>query len=343
MSFSRNIGCVFLLSLIILWISCNDDPIGDVTEFPKIMEIPTHFPAIEFPDDNAYTPERWALGKKLFYDVVMSVDSSVSCASCHQQSLAFADDVKTSIGAFGREGTRNAPSLANVAYQPYLTREGGVPSLEMQVLVPIQEHDEFDFNIVLIADRLATDPDYIRMAEEAYNRQPDPYVISYALANFERSLISGNSAYDQYILNHNTNRFDASALRGMELFFSEKTQCSECHSGIDFTNYAFENNGLYMQYEDEGRRKLTGNEEDEAKFKVPGLRNIALTAPYMHDGSLSDLSDVIEHYDSGLKNHPNKNPILELLELTDEEKSDLIRFLESLTDEIFISNPIFKK
>jgi len=238
-------------------------------------------------------------------------------------------------------GTRNAPTLANVAYHPYFTREGGVPSLEMQVFVPIQEHNEFAFDIVLLAERLATDSTYIQMAEKAYDRTPDPYTIVYSLACFERSLISGNSAYDKYLNNIENHGMSDTALRGMDLFFSEKTNCYQCHSDFNLTNYAFENNGLYEEYEDEGRFRLTGLESDRALFKVPSLRNIAVTAPYMHDGSINTLDDVIEHYTSGIQNHPNKNPILQTIELTDTEKRDLIDFLESLTDHSFINNPLF--
>lgn len=306
------------------------------------MEIPAGFPAIDFPDDNAFTQARWELGKKLFYDPVMSVDGTISCASCHNPALAFSDNVAVSLGVENRSGTRNAPSLANVAYHPYLLREGGVPTLEMQVLVPIQEHNEFDFNIVLLADQLNTDSSYVKMAIEAYDRAPDPFVITRALACFERSLLSGNSPYDQYTQNNNTDAMTDAQIRGMKLFFSDRANCSTCHNGFNLTNYAFENNGLYVQYADEGRMRLTLKEEDRALFKVPGLRNIEMTAPYMHDGSIQTLQQVIDHYQSGGKEHPHKNPILKPLDLTPSEQKDLIEFLKALTDDTFLTNPIFK-
>lgn len=321
--------------------SCQNNKIEEPLLFPELMEIPEHFPNVEFPDETEFTLDRWKLGKKLFYDNVMSIDSSISCASCHKQELGFSDDIAFSLGVEDRLGTRNAPTLANVAYHPYFTREGGVPSLEMQVFVPIQEHNEFAFDIVLLAERLATDSTYIQMAEKAYDRTPDPYTIVYSLACFERSLISGNSAYDKYLNNIENHGMSDTALRGMDLFFSEKTNCYQCHSDFNLTNYSFENNGLYEEYEDEGRFRLTGLESDRALFKVPSLRNIAVTAPYMHDGSINTLNDVIEHYTSGIQNHPNKNPILQTIELTDTEKRDLIDFLESLTDHSFINNPLF--
>ena len=131
-------------------------------------------------------------------------------------------------------------------------------------------------------------------------------------------------------------------IRGMNLFFSTRTNCSVCHSGFNFTNYAFENNGLYIQYADEGRMRLTLKEEDRALFKVPGLRNIEMTAPYMHDGSIQTLTQVIDHYVSGGQDHPHKNQILKPLDLTSSEKSDLFEFLKSLTDDTFLTNPVFK-
>lgn len=306
------------------------------------MEIPAGFPAIDFPEDNTFTQARWELGKRLFYDPVMSEDGSISCASCHKPGLAFSDQIAVSLGVDDRLGTRNAPSLANVAYHPYLLREGGVPTLEMQVLVPIQEHNEFDFNIVLLAERLNADTSYMMMAMEAYNRSPDAFVITRALACFERSLLSGNSPYDQYTQKNISAAMTDAQIRGMSLFFSDRTNCSTCHSGFNFTNYAFENNGLYLQYADQGKMRLTLKEEDRALFKVPGLRNIEMTGPYMHDGSFQTLQHVIDHYQSGGKDHPHKNQILKALDLTPSEQKDLIEFLKSLTDDTFLTNPIFK-
>ncbi len=320
--------------------ACQPEEPVSLMPFPLLMEVPEGFPDIPFPSENAFTEARWELGKRLFFDPIMSVDASISCASCHKPELAFSDDRAFSPGVAQRPGTRNSPSLANVAYHPYYTREGGVPTLEMQVLVPIQEHNEFDFNILLIAERLRADSTYYQMALDAYEREPDPYVITRALACFERSLISGNSAYDQH--ERGQKNLPPSALRGKELFFGERTQCNSCHSGFNFTNYAFANNGLYTNYEDLGRFRLTGQEQDRATYKVPSLRNVDLTAPYMHDGSMTTLEAVIEHYNSGGKDHPNKSPLLQPLLLNDQEKEDLVAFLQSLSDPLFTENPIFK-
>lgn len=306
-----------------------------------LAEAPTGFPPIPFPPDNAFSLERWELGKRLFYDPVLSSDSSLSCGSCHHVSLAFADDRAFSPGVEDRPGTRNAPTLANLAYHPYFLREGSVPTLEMQILVPIQEENEFDHNIVLVAEKLKRDSGYVAMAAAAYGREPDAFVITRAISTFERTLVSGNSPYDQYEYQGCGEALDRSEERGRELFFSERTQCSQCHSGLNLTNYAFENNGLYLDYPDPGRMRLTGDSSDLARFKVPTLRNVALTAPYMHDGSLWTLEEVVEHYDRGGAAHPSKSEFVRPLELSEKEKQDLVAFLEALTDLDFVSNPAF--
>ena len=233
-------------------------------------------------------------------------------------------------------------SLANVAYQPYYTREGGVATLEMQVLVPIQEHNEFNLNILLIAERLKMDTAYVRLSNEAYGRDPDFYIITRGIACFERTMISGESRYDQYFFQQKNGALTAAERRGMDLFFSKKTSCSDCHSGFNFSNYAFENNGLYENYPDPGRFRLTEDSTDLARFKIPTLRNVALTAPYMHDGSIATLESVVEHYNSGGKNHPHKSQLVRPLGLSLQEKGDLVAFLKSLTDEHFVSNPKFR-
>lgn len=331
----------FLIAFLIIS-SCSQDDVEPNHFAPEFMEIPRGFDAIEFPEDNEFTQIRWELGKKLFYDPIMSLDNSLSCASCHSAELAFSDDVSFSLGVENRIGTRNAPTLANVAYHPYYTREGGVPTLEMQILVPIQEHDEFDFNIVLLAERLKTDSTYVKMAMDAYGKEPDAFVITRSLACFERSLLSGYSRYDHYENYGDMDALTHSEINGMELFFSDRTNCSQCHGGFNFTNYEFENNGLYEEYEDVGRYRFTGDEEDLARFKIPTLRNIALTAPYMHDGSILTLDEVVEHYNNGGYDHPQKSSLIKPMNLTGKEKEDLVSFLKALNDDSFVTNPLFK-
>ncbi len=330
---------LYILLTSLLFFACAKDDMVVVAD--PIFNIPIGFPTPAFPEDNQLTIERWALGKRLFFDPALSASGKVSCSSCHLPQLAFTDGLSLSEGVEGRIGSRNAPSLANVAYHPYFTREGGVPTLEMQILVPIQEHDEFDFNILLIADRLQEDSTYVAESFAAYDRPPDAFVITRAISTFERTLLSGGSRYDQY-RNGNSKRLTEKELSGMTLFFSERLACASCHGGFDFTNYAFENNGLYESYTDSGRFRFTGDTNDIALFKVPSLRNVGVTAPYMHDGSIASLEEVITHYSNGGKNHVNKNPIIKPLNLLPSEKDDLIAFLKSLTDDDFITNPKFQ-
>lgn len=322
--------------------SCKKDPAMNIAE-DEIMNIPMGFPLINFPADNNFSKERWELGKLLFFDKQLSKNNTVSCASCHKQEFAFSDNVALSLGDDNSIGTSNAPTLANVAYQPYFTRAGGVPTLEMQILVPIQEHNEFNTNMLDVVEKLKQNNNYQKMAQTAYNRDVDAYVITRALATFERSLISGNSKFDEYFYKGKTTALNESEQKGYVLFNSTKTNCSSCHSGFNFTNYAFENNGLYLNYADSGRMRLTQLPQDRAKFKVPTLRNIALTAPYMHDGSFATLNEVVEHYNSGGKNHINKSNLIKPLGLSNQEKQDLINFLNTLTDNSFIQNKNFKQ
>lgn len=339
-NFFKNL--LYFTLLIILFIACSLGSTSSKKNNLASIDLPIGFPKINFPDDNLFSQERWLLGKKLFYDKSLSKDSSISCASCHNSSLAFSDSVALSFGVKKAIGTQNAPTLTNVAYQPYYTRMGGVSTLEKQVLVPIQEHNEFDFNILEIAKRLQKNKMYVKLSKIAYNRELDYYVITRALANFERSLISGNSKYDKYINSKNKSGFNESELNGMNLFFSDKTNCSKCHSGFNFTNYAFENNGLYKAYKDIGRKRLTEKDEDLELFKVPTLRNIVVTAPYMHDGSIKTLNEVVNHYSFGGELNKQKSELIKPLNLTDLEKNDLINFLKTLTDTEFITNPKFK-
>jgi len=188
-----------------------------------------------------------------------------------------------------------------------------------------------DISILKVAKRLNQQPTYVALAQKAYQRPLDAFVITRALASYLRTLISTNSKYDQYIEGDSMALSEA-AISGKQLFFSSKTNCSRCHAGFNFTNNQFENNGLYKEFNDNGRERITLQPEDNGKFRVPTLRNIELTAPYMHDGSLKNIEAVIAHYNSGGKNHPNQNDLIKPLSLTPTEKQDLIAFLKSLTD-----------
>ena len=320
-----------------------DDSVSTNLRKQYLLSIPDGFPEMKFPEGNELTSKRWDLGKRLFYEKRLSIDQSISCGSCHQPSLAFADDKALSPGVFNRAGTRNAPSLANVGYHPYLLREGSVPTLEMQVLVPIQEHNEFNHNVVNIVNELKNDSMYAALSLEAYERPFDGYVLTRAISVFQRTMISGNSRYDQYVRQGKISALSSIEKKGMDLFFSNKANCSACHSGFNFTNYNFENNGLDSIYSDNGRFRLTNDSADEALFKVPSLRNVGLTAPYMHDGRFKSLKEVIDHYNNGGENHKNKSALIQVLQLSEVEKEELIAFLHSLSDFSFIADPKWKE
>jgi cytochrome c peroxidase len=276
----------------------------------------------------------------LFYEKALSIDSSTSCASCHNQELAFADEVTISPGVDGRFAARNAPTLTNVGYNPTLLFDGFLKTLEMQALVPIEEHNEMATNIVDVSQRLQKDSWYVKMCRKAYKQEPNPYCITRALGAFQRTLISDNSKYDQF--RRGKAKLTVAEERGADLFFN-KLYCSQCHGGFNFTSFEVANNGLYTNYADSGRMRVTKKELDRALFKIPTLRNIELTAPYMHDGSVVDLSAVIRHYASGGLNHPSKSPIIKPFEITEQEEEDLLRFLKTLTDESFIGNKKFSE
>ena len=329
-----------IVFLALFLLSCRKDISEPVDFFTPVT--PAGFPEIVFPDDNPYSYESWLLGKHLFYDTRLSLNNDLSCASCHHQHLGFADDVPFSFGDNNAIGSTNSPTLTNVGYNPYFLFAGGVPSLEMQVLVPIQEHNEFNTNILDVVAKLSVVPLYQQLALKAYDRNIDAFVLTRAIANFQRTLVSGNSRFDKHF-NQNKPSLNESELRGHDLFFSSQTNCFQCHGGFNFTSFAFENNGLYEEYSDMGRMLITNNESDRAKFKIPTLRNIAVTAPYMHDGSINTLTEVIEHYNNGGANHPNKSQFIQPLGLTADEKIDLLNFLLTLTDHEFLNNEAFKK
>lgn len=333
----RVAGLFFVFLFVFVACTKDNEEATDVYE----LRIPTGFPQPAIPEDNELTQSRVALGKRLFYDPVLSRDSTRSCASCHFAHLAFSDSVALSLGVEDRPGTRNAPSLANVIYQEKLLREGSLPTLEMQVLVPVQEHNEFDYSLLFITERLLRNPEYVELSKKAYDRVPDPYVITRALAAFQRTLLSGNAPFDQWYFQGKNGAINMEVVRGFALF--QNLGCKQCHSGFLFTNQSFANNGLYEEYTDPGRYRFTELESDRAVFKIPTLRNIALTAPYMFDGSLHTLDAVIDHYQTGGKAHPNKSPLIKPFQLTPQERSELLAFLRSLTDEQFVNNPAFKQ
>ncbi len=295
---------------------------------------PAGFPEVEFPENNPYSQASVELGRLLFHDERLSNDNALSCASCHLSQFAFATQDAMNLGSDGALGVRNAPSLGNVAYHPYFTREGGVPTLEMQILVPIQEHNEFNSNIISIVEELANDSEYQRLSQEAYEQALTPFVLTRSIANFERTLITGETKYDRFV-NGDASAFNADEMAGFELFTSEELQCVSCHSGFNFSNYEIVNNGLYSTYPDPGLARLTGLESDSGKFKVASLRNVALTPPYMHDGAMNTLEEVIDHYAAGGAGHSQQDERVHGFVLNSVEKEQLIAFLHALTDYSF--------
>lgn len=329
----RNI--IVLLCITAVLSSCQDDAVEPV----DFQNIPTWFPEMEIPAENQLTQARIDLGRKLFFDVRLSRDASISCGSCHQPSRAFTEDRPIAVGVEGRLGIRNTTTLANIGYTDVMFMDGGVITLELQAQSPIFTHEEFDFTIAEFLQRIDGDSEYERLFREAYDREPDAFGISRGLAAFERTIISGRSRFDRYEYQNDADALSESEKRGRDLFFSNDVGCVQCHTPPLFTNYEFENIGLYESYEDTGRARITLQQEDVGKFKVPTLRNVTITAPYMHNGSMETLQEVVEHFNLGGVGHPNQSELVKPLGLTEQEKADLVAFMESLTDEAFLNDP----
>lgn len=318
------------LCLLIACVNNNEPP----TPSPYQLQLPSYFPNPTIPVNNPLTKESIALGKKLFFDPILSRDSSIACNSCHHPVLAFSDSVAISPGVDGRLGLRNAPTLMNVAWLQLINKDGGITKLDLQAMTPIEDHEEMDISILKVAERLNAQADYVALSNEAYQRPLDAFVITRALAAYLRTLVTVNSPYDHF-LEGNQKALSEAAIRGKDIFFGQ-AKCSQCHSGFNFTNNGFENNGLYAEYVDKGRQRVTLLTKDEGKFRVPTLRNIELTAPYMHDGSLKSLKEVLSHYNSGGKTSANQSILIQPLNLSSFELADLEAFLRSLTDEAFV-------
>lgn len=334
-SSKKTVVIILLFSLFVF--SCKKEKHGAVgfVDPNKVitLAIPKGFPYPVIPSDNLPTQNRIALGKKLFFDSILSRDNTISCGSCHLEDKYFTDNLKVSKGIENRQGIRNAPTIINVAYHPYFFWDGGNPTLEQQVLGPIENPLEMDFDVNRVVERLLIHDEYPSLFQEAYGKDPSVYTLTRAIACYERTIIRGNSRYDDYVQNNDTSALTASEKNGMNLFFGEKGECFHCHNGFNFTDNSFRNNGLYQTYADSGRARITLLLSDIGKFKVPSLRNVDKTAPYMHDGSLATLEEVVDHYNSGGSRHPNKSPIIIPLRLTITERSDIVNFLKSLTDQ----------
>ena len=315
----------------------SDPPQAEETAW---LDVPADFPPLPAPPDNELTRERAALGKRLFFDTRLSRTEDVSCGTCHLQSAAFADPNRLSAGVEGRVGNRNAPALVNAAWSRSFFWDGGVSSLELQAIAPIQNELEMDMTLEAVAARLKQDEELSAEFEAAYGEGPSEFTIARAIASFVRTLVSGQSRYDRFVRG-DSSALDASEQRGLALFNGERGECFHCHTGFNFAIDEFRNNGGSPDDPDPGRAVITQRAFDNGKFKVPTLRNVAVTAPYMHDGSLATLEEVVERYARGGLGHPNTDPLIVPLDLSADDQRDLVRFLESLTDDAFLNDPRF--
>ena len=289
------------------------------------------------PSDNKFSKEKVELGRMLFFDTRLSNNNSVSCATCHNPSFAFTDRLKKSIGVNNQITQRNSPSLLNSAFLKTVMFDAHIPTLEMQVIVPIQEHTEMNMNMKELIPKLKSIPEYQRLAKKVFNRDFDAWVLTRSISAFERTLISMNSRYDQF-KNGNQNALSKKEKKGLKLF-SEKLYCSSCHAPPYFTTHEAASNGLLKKYnDDKGRFRIHNDSSDIGKFKIPSLRNIELTYPYMHDGSYDKLEKVIDHYAKGGSQHKNQDLIIKPFEINKKEKEQLIAFLKSLTDTSYMEN-----
>ena len=339
-------------------------------------DVPTWVPPVLEPMDNATTPAKVELGRHLFYDPRLSADQTMSCATCHQQARAFTDGKPVAIGLTGQMSKRNSMSLANVAYFPTLTwGNPQIGSLEAQALIPIFGEQPVEMGMAgkeaLLFERLRGEPVYQKLFTQAF---PDERKTLYslatvtkALAAFQRTLLSFNAPYDRYKYGGQQGALSRAAKRGEALFFSEKLECHHCHGSflltdnikhrrLSFIERGFHNTGLYNEdgkgaypAGHEGIAEFTGREDDMGKFRTPSLRNVALTAPYMHDGSIDTLDAVIRtHYAKqgravahGNPANPLRSQFIVGFTVSDDEVRDLVAFLQSLTDESFVKNPKF--
>lgn len=299
-------------------------------------------PPVLSPADNPITPAKVALGRKLFFDKRLSLDNSVSCATCHDPTAGFADPHPLSIGVKGRTGERNSSTVLNAVFMEPLMWDGKAATLEEQSLLPFLSPAEFDLPPEEAALKLR-EQGYSELFRQAFDEDVTATTMAKALAAYQRTLLAGGSPFDQYLFQKRQDAVSVEAKRGFDVFL--KSKCDACHlvmteglhpfalEHVMFTDGKFHNLGVGSDKSkpDPGRYEVTGDAEDWGRFRTPTLRNVALTAPYFHDGSAATLADVIELYDKGGNPNRNLDPAMRPLGLTPGEKLDLIRFLEALT------------
>ncbi len=337
-------GICILLPLVIWTAGCKKETIDPRTWEPVALNVPKGWPEPAYTfANNKLTWEGFTLGRKLFYDVRFSRDSTVSCGSCHQQFASFAHaGHDLSHGVDDRLGTRNSPSLANMAWHSSFFWDGGVNNLENQPINPIQNPLEMDLPITEAVNRIAADAVYKAHFKRAFGDETiNSQRIFKAMAQFMGIMVSADSRYDKHERNETGGTFDTHEERGLTLF---RQHCAACHKEPLFSDFSFRNNGLApaIVMTDSGRARITGDMADMYKFKVPSLRNIAITQPYMHDGRVRTLEDAVEHYRTGVYATVTTDPLVkDGINLTDDDKKDIVAFLKTLTDSTFINNPLF--
>lgn len=355
------------------------DVLARYTRSSYAWDLPRWTPRPLDPRGNPTTAAKVELGRRLFYDTRLSATRTMSCSSCHLQKLAFTDGRVASMGGHGEPTPRNSMSLANVAYAPVLTWANPIlQSLEQQALVPLLGRDPVELGMAgrdaELVRRLRAEPLYPPLFVAAFPDEQQPISLAStvrALAAFQRTLLSARSPYDRYRYEGDVDAIPEAAIRGEALFFSERLECHHCHGSFNLNDsvmhernrvgeVAFHNTGLYnldgrgaYPADNTGLEEHTGRAEDMGRFKAPTLRNIAVTAPYMHDGSIATLDAVLDHYAVGGRtvpagrhrgvgrDNPLKSSFLSGFSLTAEERADLLAFLSSLTDEQFLSDPRF--
>ncbi len=311
---------------------------AQTTSAPTRLQIPLgldlHLPV---PENNPLSPTKVALGRKVFFDSILSRDGTRACATCHDPERAFTDGRPISVGVFGRRGTRSVPTLINRAYGTSFFWDGRTTSLEEQVLKPIQDPTEMDMAVDDVVRRLQQDEDYRTLFQLAFGRAVNGGDLAKALASYVRTILSGNLPIDHYrYAKGERDALSERELQGLRLFRG-KANCGVCHQGPNFTDERFHNTGVAWRGgspSDSGRYFVTRQEGHVGAFKVPTLREVERTAPYMHDGSIATLEAVIEFCDRGGNANPYLDPILRPLHLTEEEKRALVAFLRSLSGDV---------
>ncbi len=299
---------------------------------------PAGWPALEWPKDNPYSSAKAVLGRRLFFEMALSMDHSMSCAACHVPDAAFTHRGRPlSHGVNGAQQTRNTPTLGNIGFGTSFQLDGASASLEAQARLPLLSPDEMGMTVEEIESRLAADTLYVRLFRQAYGNAPITIDgVTKALATYQRTLVSQQSYYDRWKAGDESAVSDA-AKRGEAIFIGKKGNCAHCHVPPLFSDNGFHNNGLDSVFMDAGRGRVTGLAADSGRFKTPSLRNISVTGPYMHDARMYTLQEVVEHYNTGVVVHPRTDTILRPLGLTSAEVLDLVAFLEALTDSVFVA------